>query len=70
MSKNGLRLKEKKKSDDQKTLEEAFEAGQMYRRAKEIKKNVLQGTRRFMVSLIHLNGALCDVNRMFTFTEF
>ena len=52
MSENGLKLAEKPKEDGQKTLEEAFDAGKMYKEAKKIKKKVMKNRRRFMVMFL------------------
>ena len=51
MAKSGLKMAAEPKSAGQKTLEEAFDAGKMYREAKEIQKKT-GGKRRFMVSYL------------------
>ena len=50
MSKNGLKLKEQPVQPGQKTLEEAFDAGQMYQEAQQLKQKALKGKKRLRVS--------------------
>ena len=69
MSKNGLKLKETPKSEGQKTLEEAFDAGKLYQAAQSVKEQVLQGKkRRFMVNHNYwlLVIIICDINLGFS----
>ena len=52
MSKNGLKIKNPKKAEGQKTLSEAFEAGKLIQEAKSQRREMLKAKEEILVSLL------------------